>query len=277
MPGLMPSPVSSLRAARGTPMQAPGMQQAPMFPGAPPQGAPGGLAVPRPATGPQPTGYTPTGQPYSGITPGDITQTLTPTGLAMRQVQPGGNIVEYQPNQQPAPARNAGPLPIDPGGSVGGTPSAGTPAAGTDPSSYGFNDLMKWLDEFKPTQLPRETGAPREDERAGEAATFGRAAERIAQAGQGRLRSLQSYYANRGLSGSPVESAGVVASKNKTGGEIGDTIREQAIQSLARDQAVNDRNLASNVTQRGQDLANANWRLNAFSTLGGLIRQGLRP
>jgi hypothetical protein len=273
----IPSPVSSLRAARGTPMQAPGMGMPPSPYTSPNPGPAGGLAKPTPATGPAPTGYTSTGMPYNGVTPGDPTQVITPTGPAMRQVQPGGNITEWQMNQPTAPATRGlvGSVPLDPGGMSGGTPGAG--AAPPAETTFGVNDLLKWMDQFKPTQLPREYGAPRENERAAESATFGRAADRIAQAGQGRLQSLKSYYANRGLSGSPVEAGGVATVKNKIGGEIGDTIREQAIQSNARDMAVNDRNLASQVSQRGQDLANSNWKPSVFSMLGGLIRQGLRP
>lgn len=276
MPGLA-LPSSSLRAARGMPMQMPGMNQPPMFPGAPAPGPPGGLAKPTPAQGPAPTGYTSSGQPYSGIQPGAPQETLTPTGPALRQVQPGGNIVEWQPNQGGAPARDAGPMPIDPGG-VSATANGGGGAPGDSSlSPFSISEITNLLDRFKPQQLPREYGAGPEDERAAQSAAFGRAADRIGKLGQGKVRSLKNYYSQRGLLGSPLEARGVAQSKNATAGQLGDVINEQAIQQLQRTQNVNDRNLASNVQQRGQDLSQADWQTRALPSIISLLRAGARP
>ena len=90
--------------------------------------------------------------------------------------------------------------------------------------------------------------------RAAEDAEFARAKDRISQSLQGLLRSAQQLMASRGLVGSSIESdltANVLARGH---GELGEVLRQQAIEAARRAQEVEDRNLRAALEQRAQDI-----------------------
>lgn len=180
----------------------------------------------------------------------------------------------------------------------GAAPRAGSPGPsptpGIDPS-----EIPGLLDQFKPETVPREpgftappriTGERPEDRRAAESAQFARAADRIAAVGRGNLAGLRNQMTRRGISGSDIEAENVRSVQNNTAGQLGEVIRDQAIESLDREQDINDRdyaggisqrgqdigvlgtNYSGGVSQRGQDLSQADWKLQALPSILALLR-----
>jgi hypothetical protein len=176
---------------------------------------------------------------------------------------------------------------------TGGSPGA-SPGPGID-----INEVPGWLDKFKPdavprepglTTLPREVGKGPEDRTAAESAAFSRAAERIANIGKGNLNGLRNQMTRRGITGSGIEAAGVRDVQNNTAGQLGEVVRDQAIEGLHRQEAIDDRDLAAGISQRGQDLgiqstnytggiaqrgqdvSQADWKLNALPSILALLR-----
>lgn len=134
------------------------------------------------------------------------------------------------------------------------------------------------LSQFKPDAVPREppmTAPPREvgkgpeDRAAAESAAFARAAERIANIGKGNLTGLRNQMTRRGISSSGMEAKGIADVQNNTAGQLGEVVRDQAIEGLRREQQIDDRDLASNVQQRGQDIG-----VNSTNYGGGITQRG---
>ncbi len=120
--------------------------------------------------------------------------------------------------------------------------------------------------------VPRVTGPDPASRTAAEGAAFGRAKDRIGLATQGLIKAVRSNMAGRGISGSSIEREGVSGALNQGAGEVGDVIRDQAIEGLRRDQSVEDRNYSGDITQRGQDLSALQARRNyAFQILQSMI------
>jgi hypothetical protein len=174
---------------------------------------------------------------------------------------------------QPTPAQ-----PVDDGGYTY-SPRV-TPPAAAPPSTPGIdiNEIPGWLDKFKPDAvpreqpiglMPREVGKGPEDRRAAESAAFARAGERIARIGKGNMTGLRNQMTRRGISGSGIEAEGIKDVQNNTAGQLGEVVRDQAIEGLRREQAIDDRDLAAGISQRGQDLG-----IQGTNYTGGIAQRG---
>lgn len=110
-------------------------------------------------------------------------------------------------------------------------------------------------DETAAGTLPsRVAGVSPADRRAAEDAAFARAKERVGATTQGLLRSIQNTMARRGIQGSGIE--GELTERALTGGagQLGEVARDQAIEGLRRAQAIEDRDYAGGIAQRGQEI-----------------------
>lgn len=224
----------------------------------------GGLGSIDPSTGMLSQSY---GRAPSSITIEDPDQVRRSRDLADEQTR----MAMYQPR----------------GGSPGAPPAASPPIGEIPWSEFEPKSIPR---EPGLTTMPREVGKGPEDRTAADSAIFARAAERIGRVGAGNLRSLRSQMTRRGISGTGIEAEGVTAAKNTTAGELGDVIRDQAIEGLRREQDVDDRDLAAGIAQRGQDLgiastnysggisqrgqdiSQADWRIQALPSILALMR-----
>lgn len=100
-------------------------------------------------------------------------------------------------------------------------------------------------------RVPRVDGG---DPTAGQADAFARAKDRIGLATQGLLKAVRGQVGRRGIGGSSIEGNLIGSALESGNGQIGEVIRDQAIQQAQRAQAVADRNYAGDITQRGQDI-----------------------
>lgn len=211
-----------------------------------------------------------------------------------------GSVSYYTPPwQQTTPTPGAAPTPeygVDVARYSAPRPAAPSPDPGPGIDTNGIPSL---LDQFKPDAVPREPGLvapPREhgagpeDRTAAESAAFSRAAERIAAVGRGNLAGLRNQMTRRGISGSGIEGKGITDVQNSTAGQLGEVIRDQAIEGLHRTEAIDDRDFAAgiaqrgqdigvgstnfggNITQRGQDVAQSDWKMNALPSILALLR-----
>jgi len=101
---------------------------------------------------------------------------------------------------------------------------------------------------------PREVPTLMADRTAAEQAEFGRAKERIGQIGGGAMAALKdrSTAGGRANSGLEAKDAREITAQTQSG--LGDVVRDQALDAMARHDQIDDRNLAAGLTQRGQDL-----------------------
>lgn len=240
----------------------------------------------------------------AGYTPGARGLPMNPAGGAgMYGHDDGktGTVSAYQPPWDPAsmaPGVPASSPATDYGIDIPRYSAPRLAAPGPGPG-VDTNEIPSLLDQFKPAAVPREpglTGPPREhgagpeDRRAAESAAFARAAERIGAVGRGNLAGLRNQMTRRGISGSGIEAKGITDVKNNTAGQLGEVIRDQAIEGLNREEAIDDRDFAAGVaqrgqdigvgstnfsggiSQRGQDLGQADWKLNALPSILALLR-----
>jgi hypothetical protein len=180
------------------------------------------------------------------------------------------------------------------GAGGGGSRSAGATAAdnATDASAP-----VNWEEAFRrinpaiaPGPPPREeapariTGPSQADRRAAESAAFARAKDRIGQTGAGAMTALTRAMSRRGLGGSGIEGGQIGNLVSGLRGQLGDVVRSQTLEGLARDQAVEDRNYAGDISQRGadmgfatgqrgQDIQAAGQRASSIPALMSLFRQ----
>lgn len=86
-------------------------------------------------------------------------------------------------------------------------------------------------------------------------AIFNRAKDKVGQASQGALTGLRESMGARGMLGSGLESRGTEQIAEKGLGELGDTVRQQAITEadIARQQQA--LGYQGSITQRGQDMS----------------------
>lgn len=103
--------------------------------------------------------------------------------------------------------------------------------------------------------VPRVPGITDADRRGAEDAAFARAKDRIGLATQGLLRSVQNRFARRGLRGSGLERSAEMDAMESGAGQLGEVVRDQAIEGLRRQNQVADQTYQGDITQRGQDLS----------------------
>ncbi|HEY3499453.1 MAG TPA: hypothetical protein VGK73_32410 [Polyangiaceae bacterium] len=205
---------------------------------------------------PNPAGFTPIaapkpGQGSYGQTPGTApTPGVSPTGRTW-DVDPTGNATPYTPMRNPD----------------GGTDwTAGDPTNLYDQGMQRLMMLMKTFGvmggpqdalprEAMPAAPGREVPSTMADRTAMESAQFGRAKDRIGQIGGSALATLKDRSTAGGRSGSGLERADERAIVQGTQGELGQVVRDQAIDAAGRADEIDDRNLATGVAQRGQDLS----------------------
>lgn len=183
-----------------------------------------------------PAPYTPP-SPYPGVTPGDMGR----SNFAQNQRQSGytneANQSQdwirrwkgegfFQDDNSPAPVWSgwAG------GGGGAGWASGGPPVPSVPPVA----DV---------------------DTSAAQAAAFARAKDRVGQLGAGALAGLRSSLGGRGLLGSGAEVRGAVDVVNRGQGELGDVVREQAIEQAALAERTAQANRQAALEQRRQNLA----------------------
>ena len=99
------------------------------------------------------------------------------------------------------------------------------------------------------------TGPDRFAREAANSAAFARAKDRVGMTTRGSLKALQNMMSARGIAGSGIEGALGANVLTAGSGQLGDTIREQTLADLAREQQVEDRNYSGDVTQRAQDIS----------------------
>jgi hypothetical protein len=80
--------------------------------------------------------------------------------------------------------------------------------------------------------------------------------------------------ASRGMVGSGMEAALTNDIRAQAGGQLGDVIREQAIQDALTAENRAGTIYSGNIQQRGQDLSAQQQRLNLLPSLISLIKQG---
>jgi hypothetical protein len=149
------------------------------------------------------------------------------------------------------------------GGAGGGGGSRGAGGGGasgpTDPG-MSFEAAMARINPLLPavpdpaTAPPRIVGPTRADSSAAEAALFARAKDRIGKIGGGAVKSLTRLMGRRGLAGSGIEGRALSDQLAGMRGELGDVVRDQTIEGLRRDQAIEDRNYAGDLSQRAGDM-----------------------
>lgn len=139
------------------------------------------------------------------------------------------------------------------GGSGGGDTGAGGSGFDFDAAMAKINPLLP-VTPAPVAPPPRIVGPTRADNAAAEAAAFGRAKDRIGKIGGGAVQSLQRMMSRRGLGGSGIEGKELGGLVEGMRGELGDVVRDQAIEGLKRDYAVEDRNYAGDLSQRGADM-----------------------
>lgn len=114
-----------------------------------------------------------------------------------------------------------------------------------------------------------DSGADAQAEMAAEDAAFARAKDKIGQASRSAMDSMTSQMASRGITGSGVEAQELGKLYEGGVGQISDTAREQAIESLKRKQQVADRNVALASTTRGQNIGLLTSLANSARPSGG--------
>lgn len=100
-------------------------------------------------------------------------------------------------------------------------------------------------------QVPQVAGV---DNSAANAAIFARSKDKVGETSRGALTGLRSALGGRGMLGSGAESRGTAAVVQEGQGQLGDTIREGAIQDTAQANKNATTNYEGSITQRGQDL-----------------------
>lgn len=155
-----------------------------------------------------------------------------------------------------------------------GSARAAEPAAlAVQPTTSSFEADMARVQPYLP-QTPAAVQPRNPVDRTGaETAAFARAKDRAALSARSAVDSLHGLMASRGLSGSSIEgreTRGVVSDAIRQTDEVA---RDQAMESAQRAGAVDDQNYAGAITQRGQDLAAGNARVNNYSALMALLRR----
>jgi hypothetical protein len=156
----------------------------------------------------------------------------------------------------------------------GGTGSG----AGSRATTSG-NPFDLWSEFAKAQANVPQVSSPRAslsdaDNAAAEAAAFGRAKDRTGLATQGLLRSIRNQMARRGISGSGIEADMTGDALMGGFGEIGEVIRDQAIEGLQRRYDMADQTYQGEITQRGQDMSAAAQRNDMIMSLLRLAESG---
>lgn len=121
-------------------------------------------------------------------------------------------------------------------------------------SSFGNGGAPSPYQPPQGTSAPPVTIAP-PDTSAATANAFARAKDQVGLETRGALTGLAGAMAGRGTVGSGVEGRGMSSVVNKGQGELGDTTREQTIQSTNLAQKNAELAYTGGITQRGQDLS----------------------
>ena len=106
-----------------------------------------------------------------------------------------------------------------------------------------------------PDRVSRTGGASFEQEQAARDSAFARAKEKAGQTARASMSSLQDVAAERGLMGSSVEAAQSGALVGGAAGDIGEFLREQAIQEAGAATGRADLEYKGNLQQRQQDMS----------------------
>lgn len=146
-----------------------------------------------------------------------------------------------------------------PGTASGRSGASGSGASGDPAFDVNLSDLWSRTGMLEPpptpTPLPgRVTGPSPADRQAAEAATYGRAKDKVGQETRASMNALANEMASRGLSDSSFMATGAANILQTGQQELADTNRSQAIDALKRAAEVEDRNYAGDVSQRGQDI-----------------------
>jgi hypothetical protein len=198
---------------------------------------------------------------YNGQKPSPATG---PYSMGNQLEGPNGALWNPMDKPMAAPAAGGGPRPAN-------GPGPG-PAKSPGPAFDPYAALMKATSLF-PNTSPRVADMPMPDRTAAEAATFGRAKDRVGRATQGLLKSVRNQFSSRGLSGSSLEGDQIGGALMAGHGQLGDTIRDQAIEGLNRSYDVLDKNYQGNIAQRGQDLSQEAQRRESILALVRLAQQ----
>lgn len=151
-----------------------------------------------------------------------------------------------------------------PGGGGGRGPGPGGGGGGNPFDFWSQYNLAKKQVPQIPPRIPQ---IPDADRTAAESAAFGRAKDRVGLATQGLLKSIRNNFAKRGLSGSPLAMSREAGALESGAGQIGEVIRDQAIEGLRRQYDVRDQNYQGDISQRGQDISAEQARQNLVLSL----------
>lgn len=152
----------------------------------------------------------------------------------------------------------------DPPGAGGGSGGPGGSLPGNSTFDYSERTIPKVPPPYRgapppgpPVTYPHVTGPSPESTRAAEDAFYGRAHGRIGQVARGSMDAVSDEFNARGLRGSRSEGAALQGVVGNAQNENADVLATQAVEGLHRAQAVNDRNYAGDLSQRGQDIGYA--------------------
>jgi hypothetical protein len=136
-------------------------------------------------------------------------------------------------------------------------------------------EMLTKLDPWmKPGAPPARAEYPEADTTAARTAAFARASDRTGQLMVGAFQALQDQLASRGAIGGGMQAAGEAAIRGQGAGQLGDVIREQAIQDADAAESRAGTIYSGNIQQRGQDISSQQQRLQMLPSLMALIKQG---
>lgn len=118
--------------------------------------------------------------------------------------------------------------------------------------------------------VQRNSGPIRDAEQASESAAFGRAKDRAGLVARGSLDSAQDVLAGRGLLGSGLESKAYQDVIGKGATDLTDVVRQQAVDSVDRAERRADTEYGGAITQRGQNMQQAQSMLSLIRRGGAL-------
>lgn len=124
------------------------------------------------------------------------------------------------------------------------------------------------------TAPPARESYPGVDATAARTAEFARAADRTGEMMGGAYKALQDQLASRGMVGSGMQGALEGDIRRQGAGQLGEVIRDQAIQGANAAESRAGAIYSGNITQRGQDISAAAQRQQLLPSLMALIRQG---
>lgn len=215
--------------------------------------------------------------PHTGLPPKPIAQTYA-EGLSAQREQTAGNMARSNENaareRALADAQRAQNMGVSGstgytgaqgtvqyssnGGSMDGSASTrrsgGSGVAGGNGPRVSLDALLTDYSKVSGPEPAPIVGPPRADRTAANDAAYGAAKAKIGLQNRASLNSLRNVMSERNISGSGIEAMADADVIGHGQSDLADVVLNQTGAGLARDQAVEDRDYAGGITQRGQDM-----------------------